>query len=103
MFEPVCLQDVMMHSAAFQDVCHLAEAAGADAWRRKMVFAQESGDAWQQIGTACMDEVSNPAPSAPSHSSASCALCLAAHGSLGAKISAHSFPAIICNACFLRR
>ena len=54
----VALQDSLMQSAAFQDVCFLAEAKGPEAWRRKMVFAQESGEAWQQIGTVCMDEVS---------------------------------------------
>lgn len=46
-----------MQNAAFQDVCYLAEAKGQQAWRRKMVFAQDSGEAWQQIGTVCMDEV----------------------------------------------
>ena len=53
----VVLQDALMQTAAFQDVCYLAEAKGQEAWRRKMVFAQETGEAWQQIGTACMDEV----------------------------------------------
>lgn len=53
----VVLQDALMQCAAFQDVCYLAEAKGQEAWRRKMVFAQESGEAWQQIGTVCMDEV----------------------------------------------
>lgn len=47
-----------MQNAAFQDVCFLAQATGPDGWRRKMVFAQDSGEAWQQIGTVCMDEVS---------------------------------------------
>lgn len=51
------LQDALMQNAAFQDVCYLAEAKGQQAWRRKMVFAQDSGEAWQQIGTVCMDEV----------------------------------------------
>lgn len=46
-----------MQNTAFQDVCYLAEAQGQQAWRRKMVFAQDSGEAWQQIGTVCMDEV----------------------------------------------
>ena len=56
-FGMVVLQDALMQNAAFQDVCYLAEAKGQEAWRRKMVFAQESGEAWQQIGTVCMDEV----------------------------------------------
>lgn len=53
----VVLQDALMQNAAFQDVCYLAEAKGQEAWRRKKVFAQESGEAWQQIGTTCMEEV----------------------------------------------
>ncbi|KAL3163366.1 hypothetical protein ABBQ32_009754 [Trebouxia sp. C0010 RCD-2024] len=51
------LQDPLLQNAALQDVCHLAEAKGPEAWRRKMVFAQQSGEAWQQLGTVCLDEV----------------------------------------------
>ena len=58
MLLPLLLQDTLMQHAAFQDVCFLAQATGPDAWRRKMVFAQDSGEAWHQIGTVCMDEVS---------------------------------------------
>ena len=56
----VGLQDALLQNAALQDVCYLAEAKGPEAWRRKMVFAQESGEAWQQLGTVCLDEVSLP-------------------------------------------
>ena len=46
----------MMQNAAFQDLCFLAEATGPEAWRRKIVFEKDNGEAWQKLGTACMDE-----------------------------------------------
>ena len=51
------LQDPALQNAAFQDLCFLAEASGPAAWRRKMVFDKDNGEAWQKLSSACMDEV----------------------------------------------
>ncbi len=51
------VQDPLMQNAAFQDLCFLAEASGPAAWRRKMVFQEDSGETWQQLSTVCVDEV----------------------------------------------
>ena len=53
----VWFQDPMMQNAAFQDLCFLAEATGPEAWRRRIVFEKDNGEAWPKLGTACMDEV----------------------------------------------
>ena len=54
------LQDAVLQNAAFQDLCYLAEASGPAAWRRKMVFDKDNGEAWQKLSSACMDEVCVP-------------------------------------------
>lgn len=51
------LQDAEIQNAAFQDLCFLAEASGPAAWRRKMVFDEDNGEAWQKLSSACMVEV----------------------------------------------
>jgi hypothetical protein len=50
-------QDALAQAAALQDLAALAAPGAAEAWRRRAVFEDETGAAWQAAARACLDEV----------------------------------------------
>ena len=50
-------QDQLTQAAALQDLGALAAGGAAEAWRRRAIFDDDTGGAWQTPVRVCLDEV----------------------------------------------